>query len=47
VKQTMTDPDYHTWLDHLFGHADNELEWYFSEGFEFVPISPRTPTASE
>ncbi len=41
----MTDPDYQTWLDHLFGHPDNEPEWYFSTGFEFAPISPRTLTA--
>lgn len=41
----MTDPDYQTWLDHLFGHPDDEPEWYFAEGFEFVPIGPQTLTA--
>ena len=41
----MTDPDYQTWLDHLFDHPDAEPEWYFAEGFEFVPISPPTLTA--
>ena len=41
----MTDPDYQTWLDHLFDHPDDEPEWYFAEGFEFVPIGPRILTA--
>jgi len=41
----MTDPDYQTWLDHLFDHPDDEPEWYFAEGFEFVPISPQRLTA--
>ncbi len=43
----MTDPDYHTWLDHLFDHPDDEPEWYFAEGFEVVEIGPRALTASE
>ncbi len=47
TRRTMTDPAYQTWLDHLFGHPDDQPEWYFAGGFEFVPISPRTLTASE
>lgn len=43
----MTDPDYRTWLDHLFGHLDNETDWNISDDFEFVPTCPQTLTASE
>ena len=43
----MTGPGCQSWLDHLFGHPDNEPDWYFAEDFEFVPICPRTLTASE
>ncbi|MHA1530333.1 MAG: hypothetical protein ACTSVG_15030 [Alphaproteobacteria bacterium] len=41
----MTGPDYQAWLDHLFGHLDDEPEWYFAAGFEAVPIGPQTLTA--
>lgn len=41
----MAAPDYQTWRDHLFGHPDDEPEWYFADGFAFVPIAPRTLTA--
>jgi hypothetical protein len=40
----MTGPDYQTWLDHLFNHPDDAPEWYFADGFEFVPIGPQTLT---
>ncbi len=41
----MSDPDYRTWRDLLFDHPDDAPEWYFTDGFEFVPIGPRTLTA--
>jgi hypothetical protein len=41
----MTDPDYQTWLAHLFEHPDDEPEWYFATGFEFIEISPQTLAA--
>ncbi len=47
MRQAISDPDYQTWLDHLFGHPEDQPEWCFADGFEFVPISPRTLTASE
>ena len=41
----MADTGYQTWLDHLFGHPDDEPEWYFADGYEFVPIGPQALTA--
>jgi len=45
MRHDRTDPDYRTWLDQLFEHSDDEPEWYFSDDFEFIEISPRTLTA--
>jgi hypothetical protein len=43
----MTGPDYQTWLDHLFGHLDNEPDWNIFDDFEFAPTCPQTLNASE
>ena len=45
MRSDLADPGYQTWLGHLFGHPDDEPEWYFAEDFEFVPIGPQTLTA--
>lgn len=41
----MTDPTYRAWLDHLFDHPDDDPEWYFATGFEFIEIPPPTLAA--
>jgi hypothetical protein len=41
----MTDPDYQTWLRHLFDHPEDRPEWLFEPDHEFLRISPRALTA--
>ena len=43
----MIGPDYQTWVNHLFGHPDNEPEWHLAWDFEFIPICTRALTARE
>jgi hypothetical protein len=45
MRSDRSDPEYQTWLDHLFDHPDDDPEWYFATGYEFVPIGPRPLTA--
>lgn len=41
----MTDPDYQTWLDHLFDHPEDRPEWYFEPDHAFLPITPQALSA--
>lgn len=41
----MIDPDYQSWLAHLFDHPDDDPEWFFAPGFELIEISPQVLTA--
>ena len=41
----MAEPDYQSWLAHHFDHPDDEPEWYYADGFQFVEISAQTLAA--